>query len=215
MITIELQVLCEGQTESNFIVGLLGPHLREFGVFAKAIPLCKGNFGIVPFDKVRKAAQHSVGRLKKHQYITTMVDLYALSEFPGDDPNQTDAYKRVASIEEEMSKEFKNDHVLPYIQMHEFEAFVFVDLTTLESQFPDGGAGKAATLLQEEIGGRPPELINDGAQTAPSKRILRALPHYNKTVNGPAIAKVIGLKRLREACPHFDAWVSRLEALGS
>ena len=66
-----------------------------------------------------------------------------------------------------------------------------------------------------EIGS--PELIDDGPQTAPSKRIAAEFPDYEdaKTRVGPQAAARIGLTQIRSQCPHFDAWLERLEKLGS
>ena len=58
-----------------------------------------------------------------------------------------------------------------------------------------------------------PEDINDGPQTAPSKRVSAAMPVYQKTFHGPLIACAIGLDAMRGACPHFHAWLQKLEAL--
>ncbi|MGH8907498.1 MAG: DUF4276 family protein [Egibacteraceae bacterium] len=58
-----------------------------------------------------------------------------------------------------------------------------------------------------------PELVDDGPKSAPSKRIIDAWPQYAKTTDGPVLAAQIGIARLRDRCPHFDAWVSRLESL--
>jgi hypothetical protein len=63
-----------------------------------------------------------------------------------------------------------------------------------------------------ECGG--PELVNDDAATAPSKRLLAVYPTYQKTLDGPAVAESIGLAKMRAACPHFDAWLAWLESLG-
>ena len=58
-----------------------------------------------------------------------------------------------------------------------------------------------------------PEDINDSPHTAPSKRILAAMPGYQKTFHGPLIACDIGLDAMRAACPHFDHWLKVIEAL--
>jgi len=63
--------------------------------------------------------------------------------------------------------------------------------------------------LQAEVGDLRPEFINDGPETAPSKRLLKALPAYKKVVDGPAIAQSIGIQRLRG--PHFSHWLTRLK----
>jgi hypothetical protein len=162
------------------------------------------------------AIKRDVGRSREHQYVTTMVDLYGLGQYPGAEkvPGEK-VLTRVGRIESRMAEALPNTRFIPYIQVHEFEAFVFVDLDVLPSQFPDGEADGAASRLQQSVGSTPPEDIDDGEHTAPSKRLIREIPAYQgmKAIAGPAIAARVGLQRLRDACPHFDQWVGRLERL--
>ena len=60
-----------------------------------------------------------------------------------------------------------------------------------------------------------PELIDDGQHTAPSKRIIECFPDYKgaKPTVGLQIAQCIGVQKIREKCPHFNSWLSRLEQL--
>jgi hypothetical protein len=58
-----------------------------------------------------------------------------------------------------------------------------------------------------------PEEIDDGVDTAPSKRLARIVPNYQKRLHGPLIVGRIGLDRVRDECPHFSTWLSELEAL--
>ena len=62
-----------------------------------------------------------------------------------------------------------------------------------------------------------PELIDDGQHTAPSKRIIAQFPQYNdlKTTVGTQVAERIGLENIKSKCPHFKAWIDRLEKLGA
>ena len=62
---------------------------------------------------------------------------------------------------------------------------------------------------------RTPEEINEGAETHPAKRLLKLFPDYHKATVGPILAERIGLEKMRAACPHFDGWISKLEALQS
>ena len=58
----------------------------------------------------------------------------------------------------------------------------------------------------------------DGLASAnPSKRIIAQFPEYKdlKTTVGPRMAERIGLENIRSKCPHFKAWIGRLEKLGS
>lgn len=58
-----------------------------------------------------------------------------------------------------------------------------------------------------------PEEIDDGPTTAPSARILRLAPDYEKLAWGLLIAKRIGLATLRRECPHFNGWITNLTSL--
>jgi len=61
------------------------------------------------------------------------------------------------------------------------------------------------------------EGIDDGPRTAPSKRIEAIFPGYLKGrsdfAHGPRIAGRLNLATVRDRCPRFDEWLSRLEAL--
>ena len=102
---------------------------------------------------------------------------------------------------------------LPHLMLHEFEALLFAAPDTCGQH---AGQPEVASRLSEAVSKcGSPEHVNDGLQTAPSKRIKNAWPAYAKTTDGPALVASIGLTRLRSACPHFDDWLSRLEALGA
>ena len=58
-----------------------------------------------------------------------------------------------------------------------------------------------------------PEDINDNPETAPSKRIAGAIPRYNKRLHGPLLTKEISLEIIRDECPRFNDWMTRLESL--
>ncbi len=39
------------------------------------------------------------------------------------------------------------------------------------------------------------------------------MPNYQKRVDGPYLAKQLGLSVIRSACPRFGKWIDRLESL--
>ncbi|MDE6480579.1 MAG: DUF4276 family protein [Muribaculaceae bacterium] len=55
-----------------------------------------------------------------------------------------------------------------------------------------------------------PEDINSSPEGAPSKRILRIIPDYDKVMYGNIIALEIGLRTILEKCPRFNNWVNTL-----
>lgn len=75
--------------------------------------------------------------------------------------------------------------------------------------------GKEIAELSALVKEKNPELINDGPETAPSKRIERLIPEYDKVIAGKQIAREIGIETLREKCRHFGEWLSRLEGLNA
>jgi Domain of unknown function (DUF4276) len=213
---VTLRVLCEGPTEANFVTQVLAPHLKPYNVFAKPEPLQNESYGVVPYKRLYNAIKADIGRSRRHEYVTTMIDLYRIGDYPGADRVAgEDLLDRVRRIETRMGEILPNPRFIPYIQVHEFEALVFVDLDRLPEQFPDGEADGAPERLRLSVGNYGPEEINDGDETAPSKRIIREVPSYKplKSIAGPAIALSIGLLHLRRACPHFNDWITGLEQL--
>lgn len=221
---IRLYVTVEGQAEKEFADKALKPHLADFAIDVRPRVVVTNRKlgkrgGILDFEKIRG----DVGRLMKQDThsearFTTMVDLYALpSEFPGwsEARKKTLPLDRVKVLEQALAQEFGESRFLPFIQLHEFEALLYCDLDELQRRIADSASGIKA--LRSEVGGTAPEDINEGATTAPSKRIIRHVPIYerNKVRVGAPAAVAIGLNALRARCPHFGEWVTRLEALGA
>ena len=148
--------------------------------------------------------------------FTTMIDFYALPpEFPGWAQARVarNSVDRVKILEQALSGEFCDASFHPYIQLHEFEALLYCDLSELQRRLTHSESGIAA--LQQEVSRLQPEEINEGPHTAPSKRIINHLPVYerSKVRVGAAAAAAIGLPALRSKCPHFNDWLTRLEEL--
>ena len=224
-----LYLFAEGTTELVFTREVLIPHLASLGVYL---------YNPVRVAHARKKGQvHRGGgrsfrpmqndierRLKEDRgddvYFTTMIDLYDLhNDFPGQkaaDHFQSRPYDRVASLEKSWNTETNDPRFLPFIQLHEFEDYLFTDLAKLSELFDNSSHG-IRELQHVADGAKSPELIDDGQHSAPSKRITAQFPTYErlKTTVGPQMAKLIGLQKIRSACPHFDQWVGRLEQLAS
>ena len=72
--------------------------------------------------------------------------------------------------------------------MHEFEALLFSDTAAFAEAFP-GQTAVLRELAAIRAAFPDPEAIDNSPQTAPSKRILRLLPNYQKPVAGLLIAQ--------------------------
>jgi hypothetical protein len=62
-----------------------------------------------------------------------------------------------------------------------------------------------------------PELINEGADTSPSNRIIKVIPEFehSKVSMGTTIVELIGLEELLNHCQHFKSWIKKLEKLSA
>ena len=56
-----------------------------------------------------------------------------------------------------------------------------------------------------------PEEINNHPATAPSMRLKKLIPGYNKVLHGIEIIKTMGMPELLEKCPRFKTWVESME----
>jgi hypothetical protein len=216
-------VLVEGQTEETFIRDVLGVQLASRNVFliptlatTKRAKGSDGAFkgGIVSYAKVA----NDISRLlhdTNAAAITTMIDFYGTAGlgFPGADTMPTvDPYRQVTHLEQEWRNVVPDARFRPYFMLHEFEAMLFTD--TAEIVGNCNGRSNHAEAALRTIANEfdTPELIN--TSHPPSKRIQEQVI-YDKVVEGPIIAELIGLERIREACTHFAEWLSFLESLAT
>lgn len=221
MSSIRLNFLVEGQTEEAFVKMQLKPHLDNRGISTK-VQLVKtsrdGRGGLGSYKKqVRKDITVWMGEEAGDDiYFTTMFDLFRLpKDFPGYSGARAvhNPQERAAALEAAMGEDIGDHRLLPYIQVYEFEALVLADPMELWLEYPEDEAG--VRRLDDMVNRFPsPEMINDGPETAPSKRIEKEIRTYSKKFSGPTITKAIGLPKLRNKCPHFGAWIHRLESLG-
>lgn len=223
---IRLHITTEGQTEEGFVRQLLIPHLAQYGVYAavrcvltnrdkKSSREYRG--GLLNYAVAKKDICNWLKEDRNAECrFTTMFDFYALpSNFPGYEAacHYSDPYVRVRKLEESLRKDIGDARFIPYIQLHEFEALILADPRKLNCEYLESDTGIAN--LEKLVQNIKPELIDDGAKTAPSKRIAKEIPEYDKAFAGPRVAAKIGLIKMKERCPHFAEWLAMLENLNS
>ncbi len=104
---------------------------------------------------------------------------------------------------------------IPYFQLHEFESLIFAYPRNLEFEYLNHENAILSLENQLKKHGNNPELINEKRETAPSKRILKAIPKYDKVSIGAVIAGIDGIEPLKKKCKHFDKWLKKLESLSN
>jgi Domain of unknown function (DUF4276) len=148
--------------------------------------------------------------------FTTIFDLYRIpADSPGFREHKTvlDTVRRAELLEQAMESEVADRRFIPYLQRHEFEALVLASLDALHDLL-DPSERAELEKLRASLGTTAPEDTNDGEATAPSKRLEGSIKGYKKRTHGPDAIKATGLAKVRAACPRFDGWLKRLEALG-
>lgn len=222
---IRLYVIVEGQTERNFIKDVLAPYLAMFNVLARP-SVVSTRFdrkigktfrgGLTSYQKLHSLIVDKTKEARGNDVrFTTMIDLYALPrDFPGFDTawKMSDPYARIAALENAFASDINDWRFLPYIQLHEFEALVQAGLEYLPELYDVNEAQLGA--LAREVRKKGPELVNDGVETAPSKRLKTCIPVYNKLYAGVQIAQKVTIPGLMASCPHFGQWVTMLQTLG-
>lgn len=212
---IRVCIVCEGQTEVEFVKSCLVPYLLHSQVlaFPSLLQSPSGNHrgGRVTVERLVKFMSHQYHQTDR---ITTLVDFYGFQDRDGRSRTQLEADIRrgVAGSTTGYDPRF----VLPYVQMYEFEGLLFTDPAAFEWA-EDGWSdevNQALTAVAQAFA--TPEDINDSPETAPSRRILHIFPDgtYSKTEHGPLIAESIGVDAIRARCPAFSEWVGKLQAWG-
>jgi hypothetical protein len=225
-----LLVHVEGETEEAFVNELLSGYLFARGyvnVGARIIGNARQRLrrgGIRGWGTVRRDI---IRHLKEDQgcISTTMVDYYGLPRtgdgaWPGRAQAATLAVALKASaieaalladVSAEMGASFNTNRFVPFVVMHEFEGLLFSDCAAFARGIGRLALEQAFLRIREQFA--TPEDINDSPMTAPSKRVTELIPEYQKPLLGNLAALEIGLDRIRQACPHFQDWLGRLEAL--
>ena len=208
-------IVCEGQTEVEFVKSCLAPYLLLSRVlaFPSLLQAPSGNHrgGRVTVERLVKFMSHQYHLTDR---ITTLVDFYGFQGRDGRSRAQLEADIRagVAGSTTGYDQRF----VLPYVQMYEFEGLLFANPQAFE--WVEDGWNDDTKLALEAVtqAFTTPEEINNSRETAPSKRILSIFPEgtYSKTEHGPLIAESVGIDAIRAKCPAFSEWVGKLQAWG-
>ena len=153
------------------------------------------------------------------QLVALVYDYYGLHNSFGEGlalpSNQVaSAPARALAIRQRLEADINDPHFHFFLQLHEFEAFLFCDPATVARHFNDPTLLPILTGVLAAFDNQP-EAINNHPATAPSKRLTAALAprYYGKTTDGVAIAGAIGVARIRAQCPSFEVFCQRLDEL--
>jgi len=210
-------ILVEGQTEETFVKTVFNPYFLNFNINFTPIIVStkriksglKFKGGVSTYQKIKKDIRHIINDASA-EIITTMFDYYGLpDDFPGKNTlPSTSCFEQAKHLEEAFAADINNPKFIPFIMLHEFEAFAFIDPAQFSLIFPDKNIQPRLMDIKNQFSSV--EEINDGAATHPSQRIELLVSEYKKNLHGPIITKRIGINPILKQCAHFRAWVEKI-----
>lgn len=201
-------VLVEGETEYAFVNKVLTPYLLDKLIVltptiveTKKVIGGSSHKGGGDFSKI-KADILSLLNDSNATAVTTLFDFYGFPEIP----NVGSAiYSNIAQLEDAFFSQIKHRKFKPYLQQHEFEAFLFIDAAlTAQVALKKESAPKIHWHRNQF---NHVEEINLGVTTAPSKRLIAEIGRFNKPRIGASVTQTLGIARLMLECPKFAGWV--------
>ena len=222
--TKKVLILAEGPTEEAFIKQVLAPAMPGLWLIPTIVK-----------TKVTGAKAEKGGSVTYHEFkrqlnlllrdssasmVTTMADYQGLrSDFPGRErPEGHTPAARVFFVEAAMKADVTDARYLPFLALHEFEALLFVKPQIIADVLRRPVLARPLQKIREQFPATPEE-INDSPLTSPSARIESACAEvcgspriFHKRTHGPIITARIGLEQIRMECPHFNDWMTKLEA---
>ena len=210
-------IICEGPTEREFCNKTLAPFFSPQGIYIEAPVIKHSHGGIVPWRYLLRQIDIHL-RSDQIAYVTTLIDYYGINdkhEFPcwEEAKKRANAIERVSVIEDGMLSSVGDSmrpRFIPYIQLHEFEGLLFSNAEVFEKVIPEDDLVGVDELQKTVAEYDNPEMINTSKETSPSHRLERIVHGYDKVVYGNYIAESIGLTKIRERCPRFNEWVTKI-----
>lgn len=219
-----LVILVEGDSEVKLMNRLIIPKLYEYITSKRIITLwsievCKiitnrnlnkkdGNVNYEYLkNDIRRFTSQGVN------VITTFFDFFRL---PTSLPRYTTDGNAIEEVESAMHKDLKNSipnlqDFIPYIQKYEYEALLFSGMEGFEYLIDDEESLSVLQSINDEYPN--PEDINGGAETSPSKRLMKIFD-YHKVGDSEDIIVILGFEKIYDKCPRFAQWYNYLlEAL--
>ena len=212
--------IVEGETEKEFVENLLVPRFNnEFGFYdIRCFKTKRSQGGVSKYSYLKEDVLRVVN--ESDAIVTTMFDFYMI---PKDTPGYPEAKSKLNHLQqvELMERSIYQDIIescigkricfLPYLELHEFEAMLFSSDAGINEYFKEEADLKMFYSIQKSFPN--PEDIDNGPMTAPSKRMEKIIPDYEKPLYGNCMAMSIALDVIMDKCPHFRSRITGLTNL--
>ena len=213
-----LVIIVEGDAEESFINNVLSPYFNSIGIYnyIQCYKIKHSNGGLSKYSHLKKDIINTL--YENDVVVSTLVDFYRIpSDFPG--YNESLSYDKHSDQVNYLESKIKEDieltqnrvfeNLVPYIQLHEFETFIFSDIMGVDALF-DQSEYDRREFINITRQYENPEDINNGVNTAPSVRLKKIIKGYDKVLFGIEIIQNLGVDLIREKCPRFNSWIQNL-----
>ncbi|WP_020392660.1 DUF4276 family protein [Kribbella catacumbae] len=217
----QIAIVVEGQTESAFVSEILAPYLQPMNVYVTPVIVKTSRLADGTTFKgggmVWKHYDNDIRRLLRASHlrcVSILVDFYAYPRnAPGADccarphrPRRCTELRIAA-----MADAVADPRFVPHVVLHEFETWVIAAAMETSHVLGDQAVAKRLQVQAQSVEGDV-ELLNDSSATAPSKRVLKSWPDYDKVTDGIEVIREAGLPVVMERCPGLSTWVDQLLA---
>jgi hypothetical protein len=215
-------VISEGFTEKAFVTEILAREItgKPLHAIFPGKPFHRAQGGHIDYKRVRPDILATI-KSHKDNYCTTFFDYYALGDFPAlaaKGPLKTPGERAgliekavEADIVKELGKSFNPKRFKAYLSMYEFEGLLFSDPAKMASGLYRADLAPALSAIRADF--PTPEHINDDRETAPSKRLGKLIPGYDKVTAGNSAALTVGIEAMKRECEHFRQWFDWLSTV--
>lgn len=213
-----LVIIVEGDAEESFINNVLSPYFNSIGIYnyIQCYKIKHSNGGLSKYSHLKKDIVNTL--YENDVVVSTLVDFYRIpSDFPG--YNESLSYDKHSDQVNYLESKIKEDieltqnrvfeNLVPYIQLHEFETFIFSDIMGVDALF-DQSEYDRREFINITRQYENPEDINNGVNTAPSVRLKKIIKGYDKVLFGIEIIQNLGVDLILEKCPRFNSWIQNL-----
>jgi hypothetical protein len=208
-----VHIFCEGQTEDVFVREVLRPYFNNRQIWLNPIILrssSRGRGGVYSYPKIKRQVEN-LCKEDPTAIISTLLDFYGLPvDFPGMNVSGN-SMDRAKAVREAFQKDINQPNFLANLVVHEFEALLFSEPSVFGGWFDIPHISGSIAQIREKF--PSPEYIDEGRDSAPSKRILALCDNYDKVVHGSLLALDIGLEKICRECPLFAGWLQEITDL--
>jgi Domain of unknown function (DUF4276) len=125
-----IYIICEGQTEEEFVNEIMRPYFHRHQIYDVRPILMSTSKGQKGGDIKYDRLKPNINKLLNEAdvLVTTFIDFFKLKrDFPKFEAalQKQNKKERVTFLEQALGAEIKNTRFIPYIQLHEFEGLLF------------------------------------------------------------------------------------------